>query len=373
MDISSEIIHGVLPLFLVGSLGANLTTVGFIEGLGEGLALIVRIFSGSLSDKIGKRKPLLMLGYLLGTASKPIFAVATNIASVTFARSFDRVGKGLRSAPRDALIADVTPKEQRGAAYGLRQSLDSIGAFIGPALAILLLYWSTNNFRLVFWIAVIPGIIALTILIIFVNEPATTQASEITKPLKLRKIFHLHSKFWWVLTIGIIFTLARFSEAFLLLRAQSLGLTTYWIPGILALLSLFYAIGAYPAGLMSDRIGRSGLLNIGLVLLITSDVILAFSTQIVHVVIGTILWGLHMGFTQGIFAALVADSTNRAQHGTAFGLFGLATGLTILIASLIAGALWDYYGAQTTFLAGALFALLTLVSFLLARQNIMVK
>jgi len=370
MDIASEIIHGVLPLFLVSTLGASLTTVGFIEGLGESLALLVRVFSGTLSDKIGKRKPLLVFGYLLGTLSKPIFAVATSIGIITLARSLDRIGKGFRTAPRDALIADVTPPSQHGAAYGLRQSLDSIGAFVGPALAILLLFIFANNFKTVFWIAVIPGTISLFILLIFVKEQSSIADAGKSPGFKLQKLSTLSPAFWRVLIVGVAFTLARFSEAFILLRAQALGLSTHWVPGILALLSLFYAIGAYPAGKLSDQVGRSGLLNIGMILLILSDIVLGLSTQLSFLVIGTSLWGLHMAFTQGILAALVADTTNRSHRGTAFGLFGLATGLAVLLASVIAGAIWDSFGPSMTFYSGAIFACLALAGLLLWRHRI---
>jgi len=373
MDIASEIVHGVLPLFLVSALGANLTTVGFIEGLGESLALIVRVFSGTLSDRIGKRKPLLILGYLLGTVAKPIFAVASNIGLVTTARSLDRIGKGIRTAPRDALIADVTPSIQRGAAYGLRQSLDSLGAFVGPTLAILLLFVFANNFRLVFWIAVLPGIISLTVLVIFVKDHTTASSHQQPPILQLQKASTLSPAYWRVLAVGIVFTLARFSEAFLLLRAQSLGLPTHWVPGVLALLSLFYALGAYPAGRLSDRIGRSGLLSIGMLLLFLSDIILGLSTQLFYLAIGTALWGLHMAFTQGILAALVADTTDHTHRGTAFGLFGLATGLAILLASVLAGVIWDRFGASLTFFSGAVFAFLALTSFLVWRHRIIAR
>ena len=367
MDISSEIIHSLLPVFMVSVLGASLTTVGFIEGLGEGLALIVRVLSGSLSDKLGRRKFLLVTGYLMGTLSKPLFALAQGAGLVATARSLDRIGKGLRGAPRDALIADLTPEDQRGAAYGLRQSLDSVGAFAGPVLAIILMSLLANDFRLVFWLAVIPGIFAVTVLLLFVKESSTLTMPDGESHLSANDIPSLGSAYWLVITIGIVFTLARFSEAFLLVRAQDVGLAAQWVPGILAVLSLFYALGAYPAGRLSDRIGRSRLLNAGLLLLLLSHVTLAMATHIIHVAVGAALWGLHMAFTQGIFAALIADISGFRRRGTAFGLFGLASGLAVLLASVIAGMLWDHYGPAATFYAGALFTLLTFIGYTMLR------
>jgi len=369
MDISSEIIHSLLPLFLVSVLGASLTTVGVIEGLGEGLALVVRVLSGSLSDKLGRRKILLVAGYLMGTLSKPLFALAQGAGLVAGARSLDRIGKGLRGAPRDALVADMTPESQRGAAYGLRQSLDSVGAFVGPVLAIVLMLLLAGNFRLVFWIAVIPGLVAVLLLIVFVKEPTSTHSHKEQSQLNPTEIPALGRAFWLIIITGIVFTLARFSEAFLLLRAQDVGLANKWVPAILAILSLFYALGAYPAGRLSDRIGRSYLLNIGLILLLVSHITLATAHHFIQVIAGAALWGLHMAFTQGIFAALIADVSLQKRRGTAFGLFGLASGIAVLLASVIAGLLWDHYGPAMTFYAGALFTLLTFVGYSILRKR----
>lgn len=367
MDISSEIIHSLLPLFMVSVLGASLTTVGFIEGLGEGLALIVRVLSGTLSDKLGRRKILLVAGYTMGMLSKPLFALAQGTGLIAVARSLDRIGKGLRGAPRDALVADITPPRQRGAAFGLRQSLDSLGAFVGPLLAILLMSLLLNDFRLVFWLAVIPGALAVVVLIIFVKEPSRPTLPGETSSLNTRDIPSLGTGYWWVVIVGIVFTLARFSEAFLLIRAQDVGLAMQWVPGILALLSLFYALGAYPAGRLSDRFGRRRLLNAGLLLLLASHITLAMASHFVHVAVGAALWGLHMAFTQGIFAALIADIADQRRRGTAFGLFGLASGIAVLLASVIAGLLWDNYGPAATFYAGALFTTLTFAGFAVMR------
>ncbi|MBI1422411.1 MAG: MFS transporter [Gammaproteobacteria bacterium] len=365
MDVSSEIIHGLLPVFLVTVIGANVATVGLVEGLGEAVALIVRVLSGALSDRMPRRKPLIVAGYLLGTLSKPLFALAQGTGLVITARVSDRIGKGLRGAPRDALVADLTPAAIHGAAYGLRQTLDSLGAFLGPLLGIILMFALNNAYRTVFWLALIPGFISVTILILLVREPGTQTR---VKPNQSRVLFGnfrlLSRAYWVVLVIGIVFTLARFSEAFLLLRAEKLGLAPHWVPGILLIMSLFFALTAYPAGHLSDRVGRIRMLIVGLVFLIVADLVLAFANQVAWVVVGASLWGVHMGFTQGLFSALIADTATAELRGTAFGIYGLATGLAVLFASVFAGWLWDLHGPQTTFLAGVGFSLLTLIALL---------
>lgn len=360
MDISSEMVHALLPVFMVTVLGSSALTVGIIEGLGEGLALIVRVFSGALSDWLAKRKLLILLGYLLGTLSKPLFAIATAAGMVIFARSLDRIGKGIRGAPRDALIADITPTGVRGAAYGLRQSLDSVGALLGPLLAIALMALTMNDYRQVFLFAVIPGLVSVLLIIFFVKEPAP-QPATVSSTIKRSQTHALPGIYWLVMGIGVCFTLARFSEAFMILQGESLGLQIHLIPGILMVMSLFYAIAAYPAGRWSDRLSRIGILRIGLLMLILADLVLANANSILHVFIGTALWGIHMAFSQGIFSAMVADSVNESLRGTAFGIYGLATGCAIIIASICAGWLWDQYGAYMTFYAGAALSLLTLV------------
>lgn len=369
MDVSSEIIHGLLPVFLVTVIGTNVATVGFIEGLGEAVALIVRVFSGALSDRLPRRKPLIATGYLLGTLSKPLFALAHGTGLVITARVSDRIGKGLRGAPRDALLADLTPTAIRGAAYGLRQALDSLGAFLGPLLGIVLMFALNNAYRTVFWLALIPGFLSVAILIIGVREPVSHRTTPTTGRLIFHDVTTLPRTYWLVLAIGVVFTLARFSEAFLLLRAEKLGLAAHWVPGILLMMSLFYALTAYPAGRLSDRLGRVRLLYVGLVCLISADVILALASNITMVIIGACVWGVHMGFTQGLFSALVADTARKELRGTAFGVFGLATGLAILCASVFAGWLWDLYGPRTTFTAGVVFAALTLVALFLFQRR----
>jgi MFS family permease len=363
MDISSEMIHSLLPVFLVTVLHSDALFVGLIEGVAEATALITKTFSGALSDWLGKRKILVVLGYSLGTITKPFFALANSVEVVLGARFVDRIGKGIRGAPRDALVADVTPPASRGAAFGLRQSLDTVGAFLGPALAMILMLASSNDFRLVFWIAVIPGILAVIILLSAVKESNAHSKSAVHRSIKLNEIISLGGLYWMVVGFGFLFSLARFSEAFLLLRAESVGVSESLIPGILIVMNIFYALTAYPAGYLSDRLGRTGLLAIGLVFLVISDLVLAFSSNGWIVAIGAALWGLHMGFTQGLLSTLVADTAGKKLRATAFGIFNLASGIALLIANLIAGELWDSIGAPSTFITGAFFAFVALIIF----------
>jgi len=369
MDISSEMIHGLLPAFLVTVIGASATSVGLIEGAGEGLALITRVFSGYLSDRLERRKGLIVSGYLLGTLTKPLFALAGGVQLVFGARLLDRFGKGLRGAPRDALIADLVPAHQWGAAYGLRQALDSVGAFVGPLLAVAIMALTADDYRTVFWLAGLPGAVAVTILIVGVREPARPLAKPARLPVSAADLRRLGRAYWQVLAVGVVFSMARFSEAFLLLRAEATGLAPGMIPLVLVIISLVYALGAYPAGWLSDRVGRLRLLGAGLAFLVVADLILAAATGIWQVAAGAALWGLHLAFTQGLFSALVADTSAAPVRGTAFGVYGLVTGVAVLLASVLAGWLWDRYGAPVTFLAGALFSLLALAGFEILRRR----
>ena len=368
MDISSEMIHSLLPLFMVTTLGTSALLVGFIEGLAQSTALIVKIFSGMLSDYLGKRKWLAVTGYALGAFTKPVFALASSIELVFTARLLDRVGKGIRGTPRDAMVADLTPPELRGAAFGLRQSLDSIGAFVGPLLAVgLMLLWA-NDFRAVFWVAVIPGILSVLLLAFGISEPDTCSTSKRTNPLVMANLKRLNSQYWWVVCIGSIFTLARFSEAFLVLRAQDSGVPITYIPLIIVLMNIIYALSAYPFGHLSDHISRYKLLGYGLLMLICADIALAINGHWSVLLLGVVFWGLHMGLTQGILAALVADVAPQDLRGTAFGFFNLASGIALFAASIIAGWLWDSVGASATFLMGAGFCSITLLLIIKAKH-----
>lgn len=371
MDTSSEMIHALLPVYLVTVLGASTLTVGFIEGIAEATASITKIFSGALSDWLGRRKLLAALGYGLAAFTKPLFPLAPSIGWLVAARFIDRVGKGIRGAPRDALIADIAPAGLRGASFGLRQSLDTVGAFVGPLVAIGLMWWTADHFVAVFWVAVLPAFLSFGLIAFAVNEPEPDASREpVSNPLNTAAMRQLGPVYWRVVAVGIVFTLARFSEAFLILRAQNIGLNAMWVPAVLVLMNIAYALSAYPAGVLSDRINRTALLAFGLVCLASADLALALLPNLTGLVLGVVLWGLHMGLTQGLLSALVADTAPPALRGTAFGYFNLFTGLALLAASVIAGALWDAYGPAGTFLAGLGFALVALVGLLAVGDGI---
>lgn len=362
MDASSELVHSLLPIFMVSVLGAGMVTVGLLEGIAEATASVAKVFSGTLSDRWRRRKPLVVLGYGLGALSKPAFPLAAAVGWVFAARFVDRIGKGIRGAPRDALIADITPPALRGAAYGLRQALDSIGAVIGPGLAVLLMWWLANDIRAVLWFAVVPAVLAVALLVFAVREPeAATGPAAHHVPVSLRDVRTLPSRFWLVVVVGVVFTLARFSEAFLILRADNVGLPAGQAPVVMAVMSLAFAFGAYPAGLAADRWGGRVLLLLGLAVLVLADLVLAAATTPAVVVAGAACWGLHMALTQGLFSKLVADAATARLRGTAFGVFHLTTGAALLLASVIAGSLWSQFGPSATFLAGAAFAAVAFV------------
>ena len=360
MDISSEMIHSLLPLFMVTTLGVSAFTVGLIEGLAESTALIVKVFSGALSDYFGKRKGLAVLGYALGALSKPLFAIAPTAGIVLTARLLDRVGKGIRGAPRDALVADIAPAHLRGAAFGLRQSLDTVGAFLGPLLAVgLMLLWA-DDFRAVFWVAVIPGVMAVALLFFGLREPQPQQSGKRSNPIRRDNLRRLGAAYWWVVAIGAAFTLARFSEAFLVLRAHQGGIALALVPLVMVAMNLVYALSAYPFGKLSDGVSHTRLLTLGLAVLIAADLVLALSTHWTVVLAGVALWGIHMGITQGLLATMVAATAPADLRGTAYGFFNLMSGVAMLIASAFAGLLWDQFGAAATFLAGAVFCVIAL-------------
>lgn len=364
MDISSEMIHALLPAYLV-VLGASTLAIGLIEGIAEATAAIVKVFSGALSDWLGRRKLLAAIGYGLAACTKPVFPLATTLGWVVAARFIDRIGKGIRGAPRDALIADLAPPGLRGAAFGLRQSLDTAGAFIGPLLAIGLMALSGNDFRLVFWVAVLPAFGAFALIALAVHDPQSAAAQRRPRsPLSRRELARLPRAYWWVVGIAAVFTLARFSEAFMVLRAQALGLGLMWVPAVLVLMNVVYSLSSYPVGLLADRLPRGALLAAGLAVLVAADLVIALFDGLPGLAVGVVLWGLHMGMTQGLLAALVADAAPAELRGTAFGVFNLVGGVALLVASVLAGALWDAFGARATFLAGAGLAGLALAGLL---------
>ena len=366
MDVSSEMIHSLLPLFMVTSLGASALAVGLIEGLAESTALIVKVFSGAVSDFLGKRKGLAVAGYALGAMSKPLFAMASSSVTVLTARLADRFGKGIRGAPRDAMVADMTPPHLRGAAFGLRQSLDTVGAFLGPLMAAGLMILWNGNFRAVFWAAVLPGLASVCLLVFGIREPQSRSGEKKTNPIRKENLKRLGTPFWGVVAVGAIFTLARFSEAFLVLKARQGGIPMALIPLVMAAMNVIYALAAYPFGRLSDRISHRRLLAFGLFVLILSDLVLGGMDRWWGIMAGVALWGVHMGITQGLLAAMVAKTAPSDLRGTAFGFFNLASGVAMLFASGIAGFLWTRFGPALTFYGGAAFSAAAILALALA-------
>ncbi|WED44342.1 MFS transporter [Legionella cardiaca] len=374
MDISSEIIHSLLPLFLTTTLGTSIIVIGIIEGSGESTALIFKIFSGVISDYLGQRKMLAVLGYALGAVAKPFFALASTSEIIMGARVLDRIGKGIRGAPRDALVADIAPYSMRGSAFGLRQALDTLGAVIGPLMAMVLMYLFNNHFRTVFWIATIPGVLAVLLLIYGVKEPIPLERREKRlNPISRKNLQHLGIAYWWLVIIGAMLTLARFSEAFLVLRAMDVGLPIAWAPFVMIIMSLTYSISAYPFGKLADNMSHVKLLVFGIIVLIAADLTLAFNAHWLTLMIGAALWGIHMGMTQGLLATMVADVSPDDLRGTAYGFFNLVSGFMMLIASIFAGFLWQQYGPASTFYTGAIFCVLSLIGLLLRHIHLNFK
>lgn len=370
MDLSSEIIHALLPLFMVGTLGLSVAAVGLIDGIAESTASITKIFSGWLSDRSGRRKPLILLGYGLAALSKPLFPLATGALPVLAARFADRIGKGLRGAPRDALIADVTPPAMRGRAFGLRQSMDTAGAFAGPVVAIGLMWLLASDIRTVFWIAVVPAVAAVLLVLVAVDEPRLPPDAPARAPLRFADLARLDRAYWAVVAVGLLFTLARFSEAFLILKASAEGLPLWLAPAVLVVMNLVYSAAAYPAGIASDRVDSRGLLLASLAVLVAADLLLALVPGLAAAFVAVALWGLHMGLSQGVLARMVADRAPSTLRGSAFGLFNLAAGVAMLAASVTAGLLWDGIGPSATFLAGAAFAVAAALALLAARATV---
>lgn len=370
MDLSSEMILSLLPVFLVTVLGASALSVGLIEGVAEATASVAKVFSGVISDRLSQRKPLVLLGYGLSTLTKPLFPLATGLGMVLTARFVDRIGKGIRGAPRDALVADITPQAMRGAAYGLRQALDNVGAFAGPLVAMALMAATNDDFRKVFWFAVIPAVICVLLIVFGVEEPERAPAAERARvPLERASLRRLPKRFWQIVAFTMVLTLARFSEAFLLLRAESVGLAVTWVPMIMIVMNAVYAASAYPFGKLSDNGRRRRLLAWGILLLIAADLVLALAGNVWVVVVGAAIWGLHMGATQGLLSALVADNAPAELRGTAFGVFNLASGGALLAASVVAGALWTLAGPAMTFYAGAAFSFVALTGLLMGGRS----
>ena len=361
MDASSEMIHSLLPVFMSTTLGLSMTSIGVIEGVAEATSLIVKVFSGLISDYLGKRKLLVVLGYGLAALTKPLFPGAQTASMVFFARFMDRIGKGIRGAPRDALLSDLSPPEHRGATFGLRQSLDTIGAFLGPLLAIFFMLLFAGNIRLVLWLAVIPAILCVLLLILGVEEPPKKNPTQTKSITRIKDLLSVGPGYWRLIALAGVLSLARFSDAFLILKAQATGLSMTYVPLVMVGMNIVYATVAYPIGVLSDRLDRKTILGLGIIFLSIADCILGYASTLGMVGFGLFFWGLHMAFTQGLMAALIADTTPSELRGTAYGVFSFVSGIGLLIASALAGALWDSYGPQATFLMGAGFTILSLI------------
>lgn len=369
MDASSELVHSLLPVFMVASLGASVTEVGVIEGIAEATAMIVKIFSGALSDYFGRRKLLTLIGYGLAAFSKPLFPLAHSLSAVLAARFADRVGKGIRGAPRDALLSDLAPAELRGACFGLRQSMDTVGAVIGPLLAIVLMAHFAGDMRAVLWAAVIPAALCVATLVFGVKEPEGRRAGSAKNPISREALRSLGRPFRHLVALAALLTLARFSEAFLVLKASGVGLPPGMVPLVLVVMNIIYALAAYPAGALSDRMDRASVLKVGIVLLVAADAVLAGAGNSWFLMAGVGLWGLHMGVTQGLLSAMVADVTPPELRGTAYGALNLACGIALLVSSSMAGLLWDGFGPSATFMAGAALALASLAGLAAVRKG----
>lgn len=364
MDTSSELVHALLPLYMVGPLGASMLLVGVVEGIAEAIAMIVKVFSGFWSDRLRHRKPIVVLGYGLAAVSKLAFPLAPTLEWVIGARFADRIGKGVRGAPRDALIADLTPPAIRGAAFGLRQALDTVGAISGPLLAVWAIGYFAGNFHAAFWIALIPAALCVAVLVLGVHEhDEGRRPADRSKRLSWHDVSRLRRPFWVVTAIAFVLTLARFSEAFLILRGQSVGMGETGAPWVMVAMSIVYAAVSYPAGRAADHGHGASLLSAGLVALIASDVVLAFAGGRTGVLMGAALWGLHMALTQGLLSALVAATAPPDLRGTAFGVYNLTGGIAMLAASAVAGSLWQWSGPAATFLTGAGLTLVASVGF----------
>jgi len=370
MDASSELVHALLPLFMVTVLGASMLVVGVIEGIAEATAMVVKVFSGYLSDLTRRRKPLVLLGYGLGALSKLAFPLAPSLGWVVGARVTDRIGKGIRGAPRDALIADLAPADARGASFGLRQALDTVGAIAGPLLALGAMAWFAGDFRAAFWIAVIPAALCVLLIVLGVEEPAHAQHPKPATRITLVDLRRLDRRFVIVTGIAVVLTLARFSEAFLVLRAQGLGMTLASVPWVMVAMTVVYAVVAFPAGVLADRGHASRLIAGGLAALVVADLVLAQASGAAGVLAGAALWGLHLALTQGLLSAMVAAVAPAELRGTAFGVFNLACGAALFVASALAGLLWDSIGPQATFHAGAAFTLLAMAGLAWRRRDI---
>ncbi len=362
MKVSSIIIYIISPLFVTHVLGANAFVVGLLESFVEAITLASRLFAGVLSDLIHKRKSIIAVGYVMAFISRPILALSTNISGVFLGRAFDRVGNGLDATPRDALVGDLAPSEIKGACYGLRESLSRMGSFSGAIIAVGLLWYTHNNYPLVFWIGSIPTLLALFVLLIFVKDPISKEFQEKKKKdkkIKFEDILHLPLPFWLILILSGLFMMSNFSGAFLILRTGDTGLATYLIPLVMVVQNIATALTAYPVGYLSDKIGRKSMMAVGIFLLILSDIFLATGDSLYMILGGVFLWGAQMGITQSILAVLIADACPESLRGTGFGLYHVNNGICLIIANSLSGWIWTTSGPNIMFLTSGVIALVS--------------
>lgn len=358
-DVSTEIVYPLLPVFLTVTLGASMAFVGLVEGIAESTASLLKIASGWWSDRVKRRKPLMVAGYGLSALTRPMVALALTGWHVLGARFIDRVGKGIRSAPRDALLAASVPPEQRGAAFGVQRMMDHAGAVVGPLIAWILLQWFTTDYRLLFWIATVPMIGALGMLIFRAKEPAAPVA--VVEASKIP--FTATPGFKSYLGAVVLFTLGNSSDAFLLLRAQSVGIPASSLPLLWMALHVVKSASSYPAGLLSDRIGRRGLILGGWCVYALVYLGFGFASQAWHIWALFLAYGSFYGMTESSERALVADFYPDALRGRAYGSFHFVTGIASLPASLLMGWLWSVFGPAVAFTTGAFFALAAAIWF----------
>ncbi|OYV74113.1 MAG: MFS transporter [Gemmatimonadetes bacterium 21-71-4] len=361
-DVSSEMIYPLLPLFLTMTLGASAAFVGAIEGTAESISALLKLASGWWSDRVGARKPFVLVGYVIASVTRPLIAIAQSATQVLAIRVGDRVGKGLRNSPRDALIADSVDPSIRGRAYGFQRAWDNAGAMVGPLVAFGLLQWEGLTMRHVFWLALVPGAIAVAVVIWGVREVPKRVASS-GAPLDLSQ--PMGGRFWAFMAVIFVFTLGNSTDAFLLLRARQLGVPISLMPIIWALLNGVKTVTNTPGGALSDRIGRKPTLVIGWLFYAAVYLAFAHASRQWHAWALFAVYGLYFGFSEGAERALVSDVVPAERRGTAFGWFNLAVGLGALPASLIFGEIWDHVGPGAAFTLGASLALAAAVGIVL--------
>jgi MFS family permease len=350
MDFSSEMVYPLVPIFLSSVLGVQKSVIGLIEGIAESTASLLKVFSGWLSDRLGHRKWLMVIGYGISTLSRPLVATAPNWGQVLASRFMDRFGKGIRNAPRDALIAESCEDLRLGRSFGFHRGMDTLGAVVGPAVAFGLLTYFNGQYRLVFWLSMIPGALAVLTIIFFIREIRVCPILEAERPKLGWKSFSGSYKFFIV--VATLFSLGNSSDVFLILRAQNVGVPVAVIPLVYLTYNVIYSLGALPAGILSDRIGPKPIIFLAFIFFGFIYLGFAKASQPSHIWWLFIFYGIFMAMTEGVQKAFLTTLIPKEFKATGFGLYNTLIGLAVLPASLIAGILWDRLGPQATFLYG---------------------